>query len=187
MWENALGPEHPDVALALNNLGTCLEELGRADESLRMHERALAMRRKALGPEHPDVAESLVGTGNALRHLGRYAEARERLKSALALQEKALGPDHPEVAAVLLGQGRIALEQHRPAEAIAPLERALKLAPEILRPFIQAGLAEALWDSNRDRTRARELFLQAREFWRQHSQQASLQEADQWLEAHPTP
>jgi tetratricopeptide (TPR) repeat protein/predicted Ser/Thr protein kinase len=187
MWEKVLGPDHPDVALALNNLGTCFEGLGNADESLRMYERALALRRKALGPAHPEVANSLASTGNALRRLGRYAEARERLKSALALQEKVLGPDHPDVSAVLLGQGRIALDQHRPTEAISPLERALKLAPELGRAAVQLALAQALWDSNRDRARARELATEAQEYWRQHSQQMSLHEADQWLEAHTTP
>ena len=88
---------------------------------------------------------------------------------------------------MLLAQGLLALDQHRPAEAIAPLERALKLAPEVVRAKVQFTLARALWDSNRDRARARELATQAQGYWRQHSQQVSLHEADQWLEAHPTP
>jgi serine/threonine-protein kinase len=187
LWEKALGPEHPDVGLALYNLGVCLAALGKTEESLRMHERSLALRQKALGPEHPEVAASLVSIGDALRSLGRYSEARERFKRALALQEKALGPDHPELAWLLLGQGHVALDQHRPAEAVAPLERALKLAPKLLRPAIQFMLAQALWDTNRDRARARELATQAQESWRQHSNRETLQEVSQWLESHPLP
>ncbi|HVG63783.1 MAG TPA: serine/threonine-protein kinase [Hyalangium sp.] len=187
LWEKSLGPDHPDVGLALLNLGTCLNGMNKGEESLRMHERGLAVRQKALGPEHPEVAQSLTSMGDTLLRLGRYAEARERFKRALALQEKALGPDHPDLTWTILGQGRVALEQHRPAEAIVPLERALKLAPEVVRATVQLTLARALWDSQRDRARARELATQAQEYWRQNSQQESLQEATQWLEAHSTP
>jgi cytochrome c-type biogenesis protein CcmH/NrfG len=88
---------------------------------------------------------------------------------------------------VLLGLGRVALDQRQPGEAAASFERALKLAPEILRPSVQFGLARALWDANRDRARARELATQARESWRQRSQQVSFQEATQWLETHTMP
>jgi tetratricopeptide (TPR) repeat protein len=187
LWEKTLGPEHPDVGLALYNLGICFAGLKKDEESLRMHERALALRQKALGPEHPEVATSLVSLGDLLRRLGRYSEARERFKRALALQEKALGPDHPELAWLLLGQGQVALDQHRPAEAVAPLERALKLAPELLRPAVQFGLAQALWDTNRDRARAVDLATQARESWRRRPYQDALQEVSRWLETHPAP
>ena len=59
LWEKALGPEHPDVALSLNNLAALYRVRGRYAEAEPLFQRALAIREKVLGPEHPDVAMSL--------------------------------------------------------------------------------------------------------------------------------
>ena len=54
--EKALGPEHPDVAVALNNLAAIYRAQGRYAEAEPLYKRALAIGEKTLGPEHPDVA-----------------------------------------------------------------------------------------------------------------------------------
>ncbi|CAM9130011.1 unnamed protein product [Ectocarpus sp. 8 AP-2014] len=54
-----LGPEHPDVAVALNNRAELLRVQGKYVEAEPLQERALAIREKTLGPDHPAVAESL--------------------------------------------------------------------------------------------------------------------------------
>jgi len=59
IWETGLGLEHPNVASALNNLGTLLEAQEKYVEAQPLLQRALAIRIKALGPEHPDVATVL--------------------------------------------------------------------------------------------------------------------------------
>ena len=48
-----LGPEHPDVAAALNNLALRYKTQGRYVEAEPLYRRSLAIREKALGPEHP--------------------------------------------------------------------------------------------------------------------------------------
>ena len=53
--ERVLGPEHPDTAAGLNNLGALLVELGRVDEGRPFLERALAIYTARLGPDHPDT------------------------------------------------------------------------------------------------------------------------------------
>ena len=53
------GPEHPSVALALNNLVELLYTQSSYAEAQSLCERALAIFEKDLGPEHPGVGVSL--------------------------------------------------------------------------------------------------------------------------------
>src|SRR5262249_29540651 len=57
--EKELGPDHPDVAIAMTDLATLYLDQGKYAEAEPMFERALAIREKALGTDHPDVASSL--------------------------------------------------------------------------------------------------------------------------------
>ena len=56
--EAAFGPEHPDVATDINNLGAVLFDQGDVPRALPYLERALAIREATLGPDHPDTQES---------------------------------------------------------------------------------------------------------------------------------
>ena len=53
--EEALGPDHPDVAISLNNLGELYREQGRYQDAEPIFQRAIRIREKALGPDHPDT------------------------------------------------------------------------------------------------------------------------------------
>ena len=64
--EKALGPDHPDVATALNNLAVLYRHQGRYAEAEPLYKRALAIEEKALGPDHPDVASDAEQSGFAL-------------------------------------------------------------------------------------------------------------------------
>jgi CHAT domain-containing protein len=96
--ESALGPEDPNVAGALSNLGRLYHKLGdlrRAEAPLK---RSVDIYERTLGPEHPVTA---IGLNNlALLHhaRGEHARAGELLSRAVAAEEKALGPDHPRLA-----------------------------------------------------------------------------------------
>jgi tetratricopeptide (TPR) repeat protein len=57
--EQALGPQHPDVAHSLNDLAELYRAQGKYAEAEPLYQRALAIREQALGPQHPDVATSL--------------------------------------------------------------------------------------------------------------------------------
>ncbi len=96
--ENALGPEHPDVAESLNNLAELYRAQGRYAEAELLYERALAIDEKALGPEHPALATDLNNLAGLYHAQGRYAKAEPFFKRALVVAEKTLGPEHPNVA-----------------------------------------------------------------------------------------
>lgn len=101
--ENALGPEHPEVAAVLVNLAfvyRCQENFDLAEPLCR---RAIAIREKAFGIGHELVDEALDDLAG-LHNLMNRPEAAETLyKHHLEAREKAFGPDHPCVAATLGG------------------------------------------------------------------------------------
>ena len=49
MREKALGPEHPDVATSLNNLGSAYYATGEFARAAPLWERSLTIQEKALG------------------------------------------------------------------------------------------------------------------------------------------
>lgn len=57
--EAALGPDHPDLSVLLNNLAGAYMSKHRYAEAEPFYKRALAIREAALGSEHPEVAISL--------------------------------------------------------------------------------------------------------------------------------
>jgi tetratricopeptide (TPR) repeat protein len=132
--EAVLGPEHPDVAIDLDNLASSLHRLGRAGEAEPLQRRALAITEAAFGPDHPDVAVRVNNLAMSLHDLGRTGEAEPLQRRALAISEAALGPDHPSVAIRL---GNLASSLHRLGRAgeAEPLQRrALAITEAALGP-----------------------------------------------------
>ncbi len=85
--QKVLGPEHPDVALALNNLGAAYQAKGDYARAEPLYERSLAIREPALGPEHPDVAGSLNNLALLFETNGDYARAEPLFERSLAIRE----------------------------------------------------------------------------------------------------
>jgi tetratricopeptide (TPR) repeat protein len=59
IFEAAYGPDHPEVARTLTNLGLVQQQLGELAAARATQERALAIKEAAYGPDHPDVAATL--------------------------------------------------------------------------------------------------------------------------------
>lgn len=91
-----LGPEHPDVAMTLNNMGMVLAALGRADDAIANYQKSLDIHRAIEGPGHPNTATAEHNLGVLLRSRGRYVEARAALEQALAVRRSTLGDRHPD-------------------------------------------------------------------------------------------
>jgi tetratricopeptide (TPR) repeat protein len=73
----ALGPEHPDIAVSLNNLAELYRAQGRYADAESHFQRALAIMEKALGPQHPHVAKTRENYTALLRATNRDAEAAQ--------------------------------------------------------------------------------------------------------------
>jgi tetratricopeptide (TPR) repeat protein len=131
--EQRLGPDHPYVADALNNLGNTLFEIGQPTESLALLRRAFDIRERSLGPEHPDVAASAMNLAVSERANGRLSEAIALGERSVALAENALGPNHPALAASLVTLATF-LQGIQPARARALMERAIEIEEAALGP-----------------------------------------------------
>jgi predicted O-linked N-acetylglucosamine transferase (SPINDLY family) len=103
----------PANAMACNNYGKALEELGRYDEALLSYERALKLR--------PDYAVAYNNRGNTLHELKRHTEALESYERALKF-----APDYADASS---NRGVALHELGRYAEALQSYERALALSP----------------------------------------------------------
>ncbi|MBK6922541.1 MAG: tetratricopeptide repeat protein [Deltaproteobacteria bacterium] len=129
-----LGPEHPDVALSLNNLGTTLVDLGRLDDALASYEQARAIFVATFGEDHPDVANALSNEAEVYWRRGDLEQAAALMARVLAVNEAAFGPDHPRVAQSLTNLGVVTRSAKRPADAARQLERAVAIFERALGP-----------------------------------------------------
>ena len=86
IWEQALGPDHPDVAAALTSLALLYESQKRYGEAEPLYQRALGIKEKVLGPRHPDVATSHINLAALHRLQGQTEMAWENSRRAAAIR-----------------------------------------------------------------------------------------------------
>ena len=96
--EKALGPDHPDVGIRLNNLAQLYHGQGRYAEAEPLYKRGLAITEKALGPDHPDVGIRLNNLALLYHDQGRYAEAEPLYKRAWRSPRRRWDPTTPTSA-----------------------------------------------------------------------------------------
>ncbi len=153
--EASLRPDHPDVAIRLNNLAELLRATNRAGEAEPLYRRALAISEASYGPDHPQVASCLNNLALLLEATNRLAEAEPLMRRALAIDEARLGPDHPNVATDLNNLAEMLRATNRAGEAEPIIRRALaideaRLGPD--HPTVAIRLnnfANLLLDANR--------------------------------------
>ena len=134
IFERVLGPDHPDVAQALNNLAELYRAQGRYADAEPFYKRSLATLEKALGPDHPDVAVSLNNLAELYRAQGRYTDAEPLYQRSLAIFERVLGPDHPNVALSLNNLAELYHAQGRYSDAAPLYKRSLAIREKALGP-----------------------------------------------------
>ena len=165
------GEHHSTQGFIHNSMGEVYFGRGDHEAALREFRSAQGIWAASVGADNQIVALALGNVGKALHAAAKtpeqLGEALAIQREALAAREAALGNDHAELAEHLLwiGEGLLALE--RGDEARAPLERGLELIerdpgsdPE-RRARLRHALARALWSSEPDQARARELGRQA--------------------------
>jgi tetratricopeptide (TPR) repeat protein len=178
----ALGEDHPDLAISLAAAGVVLAQLERWPEALHAVDRAIS-----ITDAHGGHAVYAVNTrGEILLALARLPEARDAFEKALSLEQSDRVRAYP-----LTGLGRVRIEQGDPKGAIAPLEHALRTREleETDQTFLgetRFALARALWDSGDDPKRARALATAAREAYARQQVARELGKVDAWLATHKT-
>ncbi|MBI3666721.1 MAG: tetratricopeptide repeat protein [Acidobacteria bacterium] len=132
--EEGWGPQGPEVAKGLSDLGQLYLGQGRFADAEPLHRQALAVLEKARGPGDLQVAATLRDLGFALEGQHKSADAEPLLRRALAIQEQTLGADHLEVAFTLSFLAKIPWDESNYAEAERLLRQALVIAEKRLPP-----------------------------------------------------
>ncbi|MEM6496187.1 MAG: tetratricopeptide repeat protein, partial [Pseudomonadota bacterium] len=132
--EKALGPDHPNVGIALNNLAGLYLVQGRYAAAEPLYKRSLAIREKALGTDHPKVGTALNNLAALYERQGRFAAAEPLYQRSLAIWEKVLGPGHPDVRTTLNNLAGLYQAQGRYAAAEPLYQRSLAIREKALGP-----------------------------------------------------
>jgi len=130
--EKTLGPEHPNLATALNNLASVYDDQGKYEEAELLLQRAITIGEKTLGPEHPGLAIRLNNLAELYRKQRKYEEAELLLQRAIAIGEKPLGLEHPNLAIALNNLSNLYQDQGKYEEAEPLLQRAFTITEKTL-------------------------------------------------------
>ena len=168
--EKTLGPDHPDVAVTLNNLANLRRNKGDYATAEPLYQRALAIREKAFGTEHPDVAATLHTLANLHSSKGDHARAESLYQRALLIREKTLGPEHSLVAVSLSSLAILHYSKGDYDKAELLFQRSLAIAEKALGPehpdlaYSLTGLASLHYNQG-DYARAEPLHERALAIW----------------------
>jgi tetratricopeptide (TPR) repeat protein len=132
--DRMLGPDHPDTAESLNNLGVLLQHEGKLAAARPLLERALVIRQRVLGPDHRNTATSLDNLGALLRDQDELDAARPLYERALAIRSRVLGPNHPDTAFSLNNLGVLLRGQGDLDAARLFFDRTLAIRERVLGP-----------------------------------------------------
>ena len=125
--EALYGPEHPTVAIGLNNLASVLESTNRLARAEPLYRRALAISEATYGEQHPTVAAGLNNLAGLLQATNRLAEAEPLFRRALAIDEASYGENLPTIAIGLNNLAFLLKATNRLAEAEPLYWRALAI------------------------------------------------------------
>lgn len=173
IWEQAVGPDYPDIASSLDNLAVLYRKQGKYEQAEPLFLRALHIWEQAVGHDHPDVASSLDNLALLYRQQGKYEQAEPLFLRALYIWEQAVGPDHLEVASPLDNLAGLYYEQGKYKQAKPLFLRAIHIwektlgsnHPKLARSLY--NLAALSYDEQGNYEEAEALFLRALHIWEQ--------------------
>jgi tetratricopeptide (TPR) repeat protein len=132
--EDAYGPDDPEVAMTLDNLGAIRLKLGELGEARAVIERALAVLERRYGPDNLEVAKARGNLGIIQLDLWELGDARANLERVLAVFQRAYGPDHRDLTHTFVNLGVVQLRLGEMEEARASFGRALAISEAADRP-----------------------------------------------------
>jgi CHAT domain-containing protein/Tfp pilus assembly protein PilF len=170
--ERVLGPDHPDVAAALNGLGRLYRGRGEYAKAESLFQRALTIQENAFGPEHPALTDSLNNLGHLYRNQADYARAEALFQRVLVILKKSLGTEHPNYAFALHNLGLLYWSKGNYAKAEPLFHQALAIWKNALNPdHPDLGLANNglgnFYRYRGDYARAETFYQNAISIWKQ--------------------
>jgi serine/threonine protein kinase/tetratricopeptide (TPR) repeat protein len=128
LLEQAYGPDHPQLGLALGNLATIYGELERHDEAIARLERGLAILERSYGPDHPHTGLTELNLSTNLAMAGRdLPRAVELARDSLRVHEQIYGPEHTLTGESLRALARAHHGAGQHDEALEAIDRAIAI------------------------------------------------------------
>ncbi|NVJ20538.1 tetratricopeptide repeat protein [Myxococcus sp. AM011] len=184
------GAESYGASVIHANLGVLYFHKSLFDPSLEHFLRTIALRDRSRGPMDPSLVSPLRLVGKIMLLKERYADMAHYCQRAVDIM--LLQPDDSsgQWTLSLRDLGTAFLKLDRPAEALVPLERVVagwdKATPGPgQRTEVKFLLAQALWESGKDRARALKLVAEARNMaMKDDPSEKTLPLINEWLAKH---
>jgi tetratricopeptide (TPR) repeat protein/tRNA A-37 threonylcarbamoyl transferase component Bud32 len=125
------GPDHPNVADDLLNLGAIASNRERYADAVDYYRQAFAIMERWHGADHPQTASAMAILAQGLAYQGEYDESAALLRRALTIQERVYGPAHRRVGFVLNELGSVALRRKDLSEAETAFRRSLEVNRQV--------------------------------------------------------
>ncbi|MDI1310558.1 tetratricopeptide repeat protein, partial [Prosthecobacter sp.] len=117
--EASYGPDHPTVAICLNNLAQLLKATNRLEEAEEPMRRALKIDEASYGSDHPTVARGLNNLALLFKKTNRLAEAEGPMRRALGILfrfTQTVGHKHPHLDSTIKNYTQILVESGKTPE-----------------------------------------------------------------------
>ena len=101
LYEQAYGPDHPETASRMTELGATLGAEGSHVEALLCLHRALKIHQEMLGPDSPEAVQDLLHIALACHAKGDLEEAARQYERTLRFKEMQVGADKEELLSLL--------------------------------------------------------------------------------------
>lgn len=153
----ALGNDHPQVGMHVQNLAFTLQQQGKLTEAAPLYAESLQILSKVLGETHPMTLDASANYGRFLHRRGDLVQAEEVLARVVELDRKARGERHPFVGHDLVNLGMLHVDAGNPAQAQQDFRGALDIYAESLppdHPFVASalsGLGRSLLEQGRSK------------------------------------
>jgi tetratricopeptide (TPR) repeat protein len=132
--QGQLGPDHPDVAILLNQLGMLYDGMGQYAKAESYYLRSLKIEEEKLGRDDPSVADTLNNLATVYYHTGQYAKSEPLFLRSLKIRETKLPDNRAERAGSLNNLGNLYRAMGQYAKAEPYFLRSLTIREETLGP-----------------------------------------------------
>lgn len=126
-FQQKYGENHPETALAMNDLATFYIAQGKYDQAEPLLLNALGIQERTLGEDHIDVATSCSNLGELNYYKERFDEAEKYYQRALSIRKAELGEQNEIVAMTLNDLGGLYHSMRYKTQAKLCFQEALRI------------------------------------------------------------
>jgi CHAT domain-containing protein/tetratricopeptide (TPR) repeat protein len=132
IFRKVSGPQSPDVAIGLGNLGEFAKRARRFDEAIQYFQAALGIHERTAGGNSPQVATTLNSIAGTYIDAGRASDAEPLLRRAIEAWRRTQRPNPVEMSRPMVNLALIYARSNRKADAEPLFKEAIALKQKSL-------------------------------------------------------